>query len=228
MNYDPDMMNRVVLGALGALVLAPAVAVAQPAAGGGYYGQPVVNETGHHLRGGMPMFGFSIGLGGLSVDEKDVDCATCDYQPIGLEVDAHIGGMLSHQFGLMLELQINAETVSDTRYETTTLSQSTVMVAGQYWVTPQLWVKGGLGLAHLAYEYDNYYYGATEPVDDGVAMMLGAGYELYSSPSFALDLQGRLITAGYDGIDRKVSALTVGVGFNWFGWGRTGGVLVIH
>jgi hypothetical protein len=219
------MTTRLFLLALGAVVLAPAVAAAQP---GGYYGQPQVSETGHHLRAGMPLLGFGIGLGGLKIDDKNLDCPSCAYDPIGVGVDFHVGGMLSDRFGLMLELQANAETVEEDRYGTTSLVQYAAMIAGQYWVTPQLWVKGGIGLTHLAYEYDDYYYqGTSQPVDAGGALMAAIGYEVFSSPTFALDLQGRFITAGYDGIERTVTAATIGLGFSWYGFGR-GGVLIIH
>jgi hypothetical protein len=236
------MKNRAslaVLAATGAAaLLVPAIASAQPSSGyyggpppaGGYYAQPTTNAEGYHLRGGRPMLGFSIGLGGMSVNGDDVECATCDYQPIGVEIDAHIGGMLNDRFGLMLELQANVETIEDNAYETQSLTQGVAMIAGQYWLTPRLWIKGGIGLAHLSVDHEDYYGGVTEPVDDGAAIMGAIGYELYSSRTFGLDLQGRLISAGYDGIDSKVNAATIGLGFNWYGFGHVGGgaVVVVH
>jgi hypothetical protein len=224
---------------LAAALLAPAIASAQPSRGygspppppgGGYYANPTTNAEGYQLRGGQPMFGFSIGLGGMSVDGQDVECNDCGYSPIGIEFDGHIGGMLSDRFGLMLELQANAETIEDNAYQTSSLVQGTAMIAGQYWVTPRLWLKGGIGLSHLSVDSEDYYGGYTEGVDDGVALMAGVGYELYQSQRFGLDLQGRLISAGYDGIDSKVTAATIGLGFNWYGFGSAhgGGVIVIH
>jgi hypothetical protein len=222
---------RASLAAL-AFVLLPSIAAAQPSAGGGgYYGQPPPGiPGGFHDRAGSPMFGFSLGLGGMQMDDAEVTCPSCSYQPIGVEVDAHIGGMLSHQFGLMLELQFNAETVESRRYDTTTLVQSTAMIAGQYFLTPRLWIKGGIGLAHLSYEYDDdyYYESGSEPIDNGAVLMAAIGYELLSTRTFAIDVQGRLISAGYDGIDQKVTAATVGIGFNWYGIGTGGGILIIH
>jgi hypothetical protein len=218
---------------VGGLALLPALAAAQPSSGRGnpgYYSQPPAAPGGFHYRHGMPMVGFSLGLGGMKVDENKVTCPSCDYNPIGVEGDFHIGGMLSDRLGLMLELQGNAQTVDDSYYGSTTLSQGTAMVAAQYWLTPTIWLKGGLGWAHLAYEYDDYYYQDTysDPVDDGAALMAGAGIELYSADNMAIDLQARFITAGYDGINSKVAALTAGVGINWYGFGSGGGVLVIR
>lgn len=237
MNYDPPMKTSASLAALAAVVLVPAIASAQPSAapppagGGGYYGQPQGQVTSpYHHRGGTPMIGFSIGLGGMQVSDEDVTCGTCDYDPIGVEADFHIGGMLSERFGLMLELQVNAETVDDSIYGTTTMTQSAAMIAGQYWVSPRLWIKGGIGAAHLSFEYDDYYGSGSDPVDDGAALMAAIGYELIATRGFGLDLQGRIISAGYDGIDEKVTAATVGLGFNWYGWGAgaAGAVIVLR
>ncbi len=213
-----------------AIALVPAIAAAQPAgSGGGYYAQPPVNAGGFHDRAGQPMMGFSIGLGGMETDSGPVECLNCDYSPIGIEVDAHIGGMLSNQFGLMLELQINAETVEDYGYEgSASLVQGTAMIAGKYFATPRLWIKGGIGLAHLSYSYEDAYGGIEEPVDDGAAVMAAVGYELLSSRSFGIDLQGRVIMAGYDGIDDKITAATIGVGFNWYGFGPAGAVIHVY
>lgn len=222
------MRNRASLVALFAVIALPAVAAAQPAGGGGYYagGAPV---SPFHPRGGTAMGGFSIGLGGMNVNGDEVECASCDYSPIGVEFDAHIGGMLSDRFGLALELQVNAETIEDSAYETSSLAQSTVMISGQYWINRQLWVKGGLGLSHLSVEGTDYYGDFTEPVDDGAAIMAGVGYELFSSPTFGLDLQGRFVSAGYDGIGDRITALTVGVGFNWYSlFGGGGALIVVH
>jgi hypothetical protein len=220
------------LAVLGGLCLIPALAMAQPGTTGGggrgYYSQPPTAPGGFKLRHGQLAIGFGVGLGGMTVDQNDVSCDTCEYNPIGLEGDFHIGGMLSDRFGLMLELQGNAETVSDTVYETTTLVQTAAMIAGQYWVTPRLWLKGGIGWTHLSYEYDDYYGSGSAPVDDGAALMGAAGYELYATDSFALDLQGRFITAGYDGVNSKVAAATIGLGINWYGVGHGGGGIVIY
>src|SRR5688572_25957309 len=102
------MKTRASLAALAAMLLVPAIASAQPSAapppagsGGGYYGgQPVTPVSPYHHRGGTPMIGFSLGLGGMQIDDQDVACSTCDYEPIGVELDFHIGGMLSERFGL--------------------------------------------------------------------------------------------------------------------------------
>ncbi len=212
------------------VVAAPAVAVAQPGSAPPPPGYGAAPPSPYHARAGQPMFGFSIGVGSLDAENNPSNtvCTSCDYSPLGIEVDGHIGGMLSDRFGLMLELQVNGQTVEDSVYGTTSLTQLTAMVAGQYWVTPQLWTKGGIGAAHLSFNTDDYYGSYEEPIDDGAAIMAGVGYEILSARRFALDVQGRVIVGGYDGIDERITAATIGLGFNWFSFGHSRGVIVIR
>ncbi len=99
----------------------------------------------------------------------------------------------------------------------TSLVQASAMVAIQYWLTPQLWIKGGIGGANLGYSYDN---GSTqnsdsESIADGGAAMGAVGYELLSAPRFSIDAQLRMIVGSYDQ-GQDVSGGSIGVGFNWF------------
>jgi hypothetical protein len=93
------------------------------------------------------------------------------------------------------------------------------MIAGQYWVTPQLWIKGGIGFANLQVDWSAYGDGivdaSTQP-EHGVALLGAVGYELLSARNFSVDLQGRLINGAYDSINNHITALSVGVGINRF------------
>lgn len=201
-----------------ALMLVPGVAAAQGYYGGsgpGYYGNPPPTQLpgGFHNRTGRLAWGFSVGLGGMHDAGSNVTrCNNCDYNPIAVEVDGHIGGFLTPRFALMAEGQVNAQTVSSDSYDDTVLSQNALMIAGQFWVTPQLWIKGGIGFAHLY--ADNYY--EVWDFGTGAAIMGAIGYELMSARNFAVDLQGRLIQGSYDSFNDRVTSGTVGVGFNWY------------
>lgn len=216
-------MKRSHLVAFAAVLLAPAAAAAQPGYGPppppppqGYYSQPTTVPGGFHDRAGRMALGFSLGLGGLNVGDSPVECATCDYDPIAGEFDFHIGGMLSPRFALLFEVQGNAQTIAENAYGATSLVQATAMVAGQYWLTPQLWIKGGLGGASLSQSYDDGYTSDSENIDEGVAVMGAIGYELLSARNFSIDLQGRIISGSYDNLGQDVNAGSIGVGFNWF------------
>lgn len=196
-----------------AVLLAPAIAGAQGYYGGGGYGAPL--PGGFHNRMGRPMWGFSVGLGGMSDDGGDIKCdASCDYSPVAVEVDAHLGGMLSPRFGLMAEFQGNAQTVhSDVINGDTVLTQSALMIAGQFWITPQFWVKGGLGFSHLDTQDD---FGPSQDFGGGGVVMAGAGFELLSARFFAVDLQARIIEGSYHGINDHITSGTIGLGLNWY------------
>ena len=193
-----------------AIVLGCGVASAQ-----GYYGPPR-GHYGFHHRENRLAWGFSVGVGGMNDHGSGLtNCANCDVNPAALEVDAHVGGMLGPRFALLFEVQGNFQTVSSSiRNGDTFLDQSLAMVAGQYWITPQLWVKGGAGVAHLS--FDNAY--ADQPLDiaNGVALMAAVGFEIFSARFFAVDLQARVVNGSYSGIDDRITAANIGLGFNWY------------
>lgn len=200
-----------------AIMCAPALAAAQ-----GYYsgpgnrrGNPEVRVPGgFHNRAGRLTIGFSLGLGGMRDDGSAItSCFNCDFNPLTGEIAGHIGGMLSHRFALMFEGQANFQTIdSSFRDGDTVLTQSAAMVAGQFWLVPQLWIKGGLGFANLRVD-DEFF---TEELGNGLAVMGAVGIELFSARNFALELQGRIIEGAYNGGDDHVTAGTIGVGINWY------------
>lgn len=219
-------MKRIHLVAFAAVLAAPAVAAAQPGYGPtsappppppqGYYSQPAGIPGGFHDRAGRMALGFSFGLGGMKANDEAISCAGCDYDPIAGEFDFHIGGMLSPRFALLFEVQANVQTVADNAYYVETLGSAAGMVAAQYWLTPQLWLKGGLGFASLSVSRDDGYETQSSDSVEGGAAMGAIGYELLSARTFSIDLQGRLITASYEDIDANITSGTIGVGFNWF------------
>jgi hypothetical protein len=206
-----------------AFLLAPGVAAAQGYYGGsgpGQYGPPPSSQLpgGFHNRQGRLMFGVNAGLGAMNDDVGDIDCSNCS--DISGELAGHIGGFIGPRFALMGELQGNAQTLNvDYGGGTETLVQSALMIAGQYWLTPQLWIKGGIGFANLRVDWsaygDGYVDASTQP-ENGVALLGAAGYELLSARNFSVDLQGRIINGSYEGINNNITAVSIGVGLNWF------------
>lgn len=186
------------------LLAAPAAAQAPPPT------WPSLDRTGHVY------IGASIGAGMMNADSGPISCANCDYQPAAVGGSAHIGGFLNPRLALMLELQVNGQVVDDRIEGNITLAQGAAMAAAQYWVTPRVWLKGGLGLSRLAFSYNDSYGSASDPIDQGGALLLACGIELLQAYNYAVDLQGRLLIGTYDGIGDRISAGTISVGFNWF------------
>jgi len=196
-----------------AFMCVPAIASAQGYRNGGRR-HPGRAAYGFHNRAGHLTFGGSLGLGFMSDNGSHISsCNNCDYKPLAGEGDFHIGGMLSDRVGLMFEGQGNIQTIhSSFRDGDTVLAQTAAMVAGQFWVLPQLWIKGGLGFSHLS--ADNEFF--TEDLGSGVALMAAAGVELFSARNFALELQGRIIEGTYNGGDDHLTSGTIGLGINWY------------
>lgn len=206
-----------------AFLLAPGVAAAQGYYGGsgpGYYAQPPSTQLpgGFHNRQGRLMFGVNLGLGAMNDDFGDISCSNCS--AVSGQLAGHIGGFIGPRFALMGELQGNAQTLTaDTGGGSETLVQSALMIAGQYWLTPQLWIKGGIGFANVRVDWSAYgdgYVDASTVPENGVALLGAVGYELLSARNFAVDLQGRLINGSYDAINNNITAVSIGVGLNWY------------
>jgi hypothetical protein len=196
----------------------PSLAFAQ------YYSPPPPSSQfpgGFHNRTGRLAFGFSLGLGKMSDSFGDIDCSNCDYSPVSGQVSGHIGGFLGPRFALLGELQANIQTLANDSFtgDTTTLTQGALMIAAQYWVTPQFWIKGGIGLASL--QVDRSYFGdgvidESSVPETGTALMGAIGYELLSARNFSIDLQARVLNGAYRGIDDNITAASIGLGINWF------------
>jgi hypothetical protein len=212
--------SLVLLGTLAAIpALAPSDALAQPGygPGPGYYAAPPPNSQlpgGFHNRQGRLTFGFSAGLGGMNDNGGDLECSGCDYSTLSGQVSGHIGGFIGPRLALMFEAQANVQQLSQEQFieDDLFLTQYAAMVAAQYWVTPQLWLKGGLGLANLQVS-DAF---GESNIDNGTAIMGAVGFELFSARYMSVDLQGRLLNGSYEGIDNNITAASVGIGVNWF------------
>jgi hypothetical protein len=199
-----------------ALVLLPSVALAQ-----GYYQNPPNSQFagGFHNRTGRLMFGGSLGLGAMKDSGGDVQCDNCN--TYAGEGEGHIGGFVGPRLALMGEVQGNVQTLTSDRFsgDTSEMLQIGVMFAAQYWLTPQLWLKGGIGFATL--QVNRSYYGdgiideSTIP-ENGLALLGAVGFELFSARHFAVDLQGRLLNGSYDSINYQLTAFSIGVGINWY------------
>lgn len=202
------------------MLLVPGLAAAQGYYGGGggpgYYSQPAPTTLpgGFHNRQGRIMYGGSLGLGGMHDSGSNVTtCTTCNYNPIAIELDGHIGGFLTPRFALMAEGQINAQSVEAVGYDDTVLSMNSLMIAGQYWVSPQLWIKGGIGVSQL---YADNAYGDVWDFGTGGVVMGALGFEVFSARNLAVDLQGRVIRGSFNSLNDNVTSGTIGIGINWY------------
>jgi hypothetical protein len=203
-----------------ATFLVPALAGAQPYGpppgpppggpgygGGGYYMPPPPPL----VRQGLAI-GFGFGLGGMNSQSGAGDCQDCNGNPAAVGIDFHIGGMINPNLALLLEIWGTGRQLDAAGFAT--LTQTMLLGAVQYWLTPMFWLKGGLGFSSLNISYNDG--GPDDNVDSGTGVMGAAGFEVLHSPLFAIDLQLRLGVGTYHGVDDKISTGMFGVGFNWY------------
>lgn len=144
-------------------------------------------------------FIFGIGAGGGSMG-----CDGCE-STSGLAVELHVGGMLTEKVALVLD----SSGVSRSE-DGGTLSSVVAGPAVQFWASPRVWVKGGVGGGFLQASYDN----VTVTSDAGLGFMGGVGVEVLQKKKFAIDLQVRFTTAKIEG-DRYNNVFGL-VGFNFY------------
>jgi hypothetical protein len=149
------------------------------------------------------VIGFSLGAGVLTNDQ----CDSCESLEGGA-LELHLGFMVTPQLALLVE----GFGVSHTE-QNLTLSQTMGVVAAQYWLTPKLWIKGGLGSGHLSLSNDQGQELATS--EEGAGAMIAAGYEVYQGRSFAVDVSLRSAAVSYEDAD-TVTQTAAAVGFNWY------------
>ena len=91
------------------------------------------------------------------------------------------------------------------------LSQSFWSVAGQFWLLDQLWLKAGLGIAHVQVSS-----ASVGTLDDETALgvTLAGGVEVFRAANMILDLQGRFGHGFYDA--GGVSNYAFLVALNWY------------
>jgi len=204
------------LAAMAILMLVPATASAQGygGGGGGYGPAPsgAPGTWGFVQRRGLTL-GAGLGVGGMSsADESLTSCFDCNYSPVAGGVDFHIGAMLNPRLALVFDVFVPFQVIDDEF--ATYLVQPMFTGAIKYWVAPQFYLRGGLGVASLQVSFNDG--GPNEELDTGGAGHIGAGFEFLQAPRFTADLNVRLTSATYEGLDNQVSTATVGVSANWF------------
>lgn len=157
------------------------------------------------------LLGFGIGAGGMESSDGPIECVDCSDSVAG-SFDFHIGFMLSPRLGVMYEAWGTGQKLDAA--ESATLVQVLSMAAAQFWLTPRLWIKGGLGTAHLVERYKPSMEG--KKIDTGVAAMGAVGYELVQGRKYALDIQLRGGSGTYDGLGDRIHQGSLQLGLSWY------------
>jgi hypothetical protein len=188
----------------GTASLAQAQYQAAPSGYGGYPPPPPPPPAQGVYREGL-MLGGGLGLGNISAD----NCGLCGS---GLAWELHIGAMLNPRLAVMADIWGIAHPYTDAGGNSGTMSNSMFTGAVQYWLVPQLWIKGGVGGGHIDLSDANgTLYGTS---DNALAVLAAGGFEIVQSGNLALDLQLRIGYVNYTGGGASNAALLVGL--NWY------------
>lgn len=160
--------------------------------------------------------GFTIAVGlGLGAMDISADSDSESYST--LLFDLSLGGMISPNAALLIELFGGPAASSDTSAEGVEVSQSNIGIGLQYWARPRLWLKPGFATSRLEVSVSDF-----ESVTfEGPTIYGAAGYELASRPNYSLDLALRLHATFYreDDFDGGGLQSTTGaamLGFRWY------------
>ena len=154
--------------------------------------------------------GFDGGGGALSLECPD-GCAGID--PSG-SIAVHVGFMLDRCTAIVYDGWLLGH-VSDTVFGDALILSSSHTVALQGWALPRLWLRGGIGLAHLRIRFPD----VGTRTENAPVLVGAAGYEAIRWPSMRLDVVLRAGLATFDednGQDGPVRSVSLGAGLSWY------------
>lgn len=179
------------------LAAAAGTARAQPA------GEPPVARP---ERKGL-LLGFGVNAGNLSCESEGDECNGVTEAG---GIDLHIGTMLRPRLAVVGEVWPMAHTEDNV-----TITHVITTIGLQYWLTPGLWIRGGVGGAYARFTYARII-ALSDDTETVPAVMGAVGYEVLAGRRFTMDVQLRGGTGFYQ--DRAVKASNAGIalGFTWY------------
>lgn len=230
------MSNKLGLrgAAIAAMLMAlPAMAAAQNYPPGGGPGGPGVapagpqrDAQGFWQRRGL-YGGVGIGFGQLAYGDCDEgDGFSCSWGGFGFHGD--VGWHLSPQLGIFLDADFVGVNPTDGDFDVL-LIQYVGTFGAQFWITPPLWIKAGIGSAQQAFGGDDTNCDVDDCTSDtAAAILLAGGYEILSSPNFSIDAQLRVGAGFYEEYyGGTVTNVSLQFSINWHSL-FSGAMIIIH
>jgi hypothetical protein len=143
-------------------------------------------------------------IAGLGIGGGKITCDGCESLS-GPAVGLHLGGMINEKLALVFDG--SGVTKEEDGF---TLTSVVAGAALQYWASPRVWVKGGVGAGQLRVSGNN----VSSTSDMGLGFLGGIGVEALQKKSFTIDLQVRFTTAKIEG--ERVTNVFALVGFNFY------------
>jgi len=166
------------------------------------------NGSSNDERTGL-VLGASLNAGVIGCQTKnDNDCGHGARPAGGLSV--HVGGMISPTVALLGEASVMAHTEHSL---TATQVLATANVRG--WLTPRLWLQGGLGVARSKLSFDKDARSVSAMTATVPAVSGAVGFELVRTRTFGLDLELRG-GSGLNQDDVRIFNAALGIGATFF------------
>jgi hypothetical protein len=153
--------------------------------------------------------GLTIGveLGGGHLECEGVGCDGVT-EAGGLSVN--VGAMVTPNFAIMGDAWMMGH-----REDRLTLTHGMATIGPQLWLGP-FWVRGGVGVARAAFNYDAGIIDIGDKTETVPAAMAAVGVELIATKDFALDVRLRGGSGFFNDGDTQVRNLSLGLGANWY------------
>jgi hypothetical protein len=113
----------------------------------------------------------------------------------GISSGLHVGSMFGENTAAIVEMSMILAPEGDTA-----IGSRIIALNIRHWIGDRIWIGGGLG--------------EIEGEINALSIAISAGYELTRTRVFALDLAGRLTTAGRG--SQRINIVTLNFGFNWY------------
>jgi len=161
-----------------------------------------------------------LGVGALAGRPINNDCSDC-YWDAAAGADFQIGWMLTPRLALMMDTHAVAVGESNLPHpgaEPNAMVQGVVGIAAQYWTSPRVWIKGGIGSGEVresvTVHSDN---GTSLDITEsktGFGTLAAVGYELYHGNSLGVNANVRY--AGIHGDQLSRASVVLGIGMTWY------------
>lgn len=149
--------------------------------------------------------GFGLGGGHISCDADNCTGVT---EAGGGEI--HVGWMYSPRLAFVGDAWSLVH-----RDDPLTLTHTITTLGAQYWLTPHIWVKGGVGGAHASFRWKGPLVAAQTRTESVPAIMAAVAYEFLVRQNFVMDVQLRTGTGTYSD-EAQATNTAVQVGLTWF------------
>lgn len=149
---------------------------------------------------------------GVELGGGHMECAGvgCDGVTEAGGLSVNIGALITPNFAIMGDAWLMGH-----REDRLTLTHGMATIGPQLWLGP-FWVRGGVGVARAAFNYDAGIIDIEDKTETVPAAMAAVGVEVISTKDFALDLRLRGGTGFFHEGDTEVRNLSLGLGANWY------------